>query len=33
MIAALWKGTQTLFADNKEEDLPDADKIVNNFIC
>lgn len=31
-ISALWKVTKTLPADNKETGLPDADKIVSNFI-
>jgi type IV pilus assembly protein PilA len=31
-IAAAWKTTKTLPADNKEAGLPDADKIVNNYI-
>ncbi|MDP3086842.1 MAG: pilin [Methylotenera sp.] len=31
-IAALWKVTKILPADNKEAGLPDADKIVSNFI-
>ena len=31
-IAAAWKLTKTLPADNKEADLPDADKIVSNLI-
>ena len=31
-IAALWKVAKTLPADNKEAGLPDADKIVSNFI-
>jgi type IV pilus assembly protein PilA len=31
-IAAAWKLTKMLPADNKEAGLPDADKIVSNFI-
>jgi len=31
-IAAAWKLTKTLPADNKEAGLPDADKIVSNLI-
>jgi type IV pilus assembly protein PilA len=31
-IAALWKVTKALPADNKEAGLPDADKVVSNFI-
>jgi type IV pilus assembly protein PilA len=31
-IAALWKETKTFPADNKEAGLPEADKIVSNFI-
>lgn len=31
-IAALWKVAKTLPADNKEAGLPEAEKIVSNFI-
>lgn len=31
-ISALWKVTKTLPADNKEAGLPEAEKIVSNFI-
>jgi type IV pilus assembly protein PilA len=31
-IATAWKLTKTLPADNKEAGLPDADKIVSNYI-
>jgi type IV pilus assembly protein PilA len=31
-VAASWKQAKKLPADNKEADLPDADKIVNNLV-